>query len=406
MRNRNFPLKKAHSVKSISDPRDIERLRTLLNSRHRDLLLFDLAIEPGMPAKQLIGLKIKDLHGLEVGEKLPFPQRKSDPRSSVSMSHRLFQTFGRYLSEVRPALDDYLFKSRKGSGPLSRSSASRMVRGWFDRAGISGMSGLLSLRKTWADQHGTPSLKEEEQGKEILPEGDSKYRLHTIKAPTIQELVYKKLEQVIVFGHIRPGEQLIAEELARQMGVSRIPVREALGRLEARNFITIKPKKGIVVNQLSVEKLREILEVRLMVELPAAKKAAVRRSEDTLRSLELLNKQYLSARRNNDADELLRVNKEFHFTIYRESQMPTLLTMIENLWNQVSPYYHIMFRQTELSDPLSGINYHRRMVEAMRKRNPEEVCRWLRTDLTESTDFVINVFKLIETSQSYGSIHS
>ena len=79
MRNRNFPLKKAHSVKSISDPRDIERLRTLLNSRPRDLLLFDLAIETGMPAKQLIGLKIKDLHGLEVGEKLPFPQRKSDP---------------------------------------------------------------------------------------------------------------------------------------------------------------------------------------------------------------------------------------------------------------------------------------------------------------------------------------
>jgi len=400
MRNRNSPLKKAHSVKSISDPRDIERLRSLLNSRPRDLLLFDLAIETGMPAKQLLGLKIKDLHGLEVGEKLPFPQRKSDPLSSVRMSHRLFQTFGRYLSEVRPALDDYLFKLRKGSGQLSRSSASRMVRGWFNRAGISDMSGFLSLRKTWADQDGTSSLKNREQEQKILSEKNSTYRLDTIKAPTVQELVYKKLEQVIVLGHIRPGEQLIAEELARQMGVSRIPVREALGRLEARNFITIKPKKGIVVNQLSIEKLREILEVRLMVELPAANKAAICRSEDTLLSLELLNKQYLSARRNNDADELLRVNKEFHFTIYRESQMPILLTMIENLWNQVSPYYHIMFRQTELNDPLTGINYHERMFEAIKKRNPEEVCRWLRTDLTESTDFVINVFKLIETSHS------
>jgi DNA-binding GntR family transcriptional regulator len=262
------------------------------------------------------------------------------------------------------------------------------------------MSGFLSLRKTWADQDGTSSLKNREQEQKILSEKNSTYRLDTIKAPTVQELVYKKLEQVIVLGHIRPGEQLIAEELARQMGVSRIPVREALGRLEARNFITIKPKKGIVVNQLSIEKLREILEVRLMVELPAANKAAICRSEDTLLSLELLNKQYLSARRNNDADELLRVNKEFHFTIYRESQMPILLTMIENLWNQVSPYYHIMFRQTELNDPLTGINYHERMFEAMKKRNPEEVCRWLRTDLTESTDFVINVFKLIETSHS------
>jgi len=72
--------------------------------------------------------------------------------------------------------------------------------------------------------------------------------------------------------------------------------------------------------------------------------------------------------------------------------------MIESLWNQVSPYYHIMLRQTELNDPLTGIDYHRRMLEAMRKRNPEEVCRWLRTDLTESTDFVINVFKYVAES--------
>ncbi len=401
MLNKNAPLKKAHSIKSISDPRDIERLRTLLNSRPRDLLLFDLAIETGMSAKQLLGLKIKDLYGIEVGGKLPFLPGKSDPRSSVNMSHRLFQTFGRYLSEIKPALDDYIFKSRKGSGPLSRSSASRMVRGWFDKAGISAMSGLSSLRKTWADQHGRSSLKEKEQGQEIFSGKDSTYHLDTVKAPTLQELVYKKLEKAIVSGHIKPGKQLIAEELARQMGVSRVPVREALGRLEARNFITIKPQKGAIVNQLSMEKLREMLEVRLLVELSAAKKAAVRRSEGTLISLDLLNSQYLSARRNNDSDELLRVNKEFHFTIYRESKMPILLTMIENLWNQVSPYYHIMFRQTELSDPLTGLNYHRKMLEEMRNRNPEEVSRWLRRDITESTDFVINVFKVIETSQSY-----
>lgn len=401
MLNENAPLKKAHSIKSISDPRDIERLRVLLNSRPRDLLLFDLIIETGISAKQLLGLKIKDLYGIEVGGKLPFLPGKSDTRSSVNMSHRLFQTFGRYMSEVKPALDDYIFKSRKGSGPLSRSSASRLVRGWFDKAGISSMSGLSSLRKTWADQHGRSSLKEKEkeQGQKIFPGKDSTYHLDTIKASTLQELVYKKLEKAIVSGHIKPGKQLFAEELARQMGVSRIPVREALGRLEARNFITIKPQKGAIVNLLSMKKLREILEVRFLVELPAAKKAAVQRSEDTLISLELLNDQYLSARRNNDSDELLRVNKEFHFTIYHESRMPILLTMIENLWNQVSPYYHIMFRQTELSDPLTGLNYHRKMLEEIRKRNPEEVSRWLRRDITESTDFVINVFKVIETSQ-------
>ena len=399
MLNKNVPLKKAHSIKSISDPRDIERLRELLNSRPRDLLLFDLAIETGISAKQLLGLKIKDLYGIEVGGKLPFLTGKSDPRSYVNMSHRLFQTFGRYLSEVKPALNDYIFKSRKGSAPLSRSSASRMVRGWFDKTGISAMSGLSSLRKTWADQHGKSSLNEKEQ--EILSGKDSTYHLDTVKASTLQELVYKKLEHAIVSGHIKPGKQLFAEELARQMGVSRIPVREAFGRLEARNFITIKPQKGAIVNQLSMKKLREILEVRLLVELPAAMKAAVQRSEGTLISLELLNDQYLSARRNNDSDQLLRVNKEFHFTIYRESKIPVLLTIIENLWNQVSPYYHIMFRQTELSDPLTGINYHRKMLEEMRKRNPEEVSRWLRRDITESTDFVINVFKVIETSQSY-----
>ncbi len=398
MLKKNDPLNKVHSIKSISDPLDIIRLRAHLNSIPRNLLLFDLAIETGISAKQLLGLRIKDLHGIEVGKRLPFLPRKSDSCSYVNMSYRLFQTFERYMLDAKPALDDYIFKSRKGSAPLSRSSASRLVRGWFDKAGISGMSGLSSLRKTWEDQHAGFLPEEKEQGDKMMARAETKYYLDTIKAPTLQEMVYKKLEQAIVYGHIKPGKQLIVEELARQMGVSRIPVREALGRLEARNFITIKPQKGAVVNQLSMEKLWEMLEVRLLVELPATKKAAVRRSKEALISLEHLNDQYLSASRNNDSDKLLRINKEFHFTIYRESRMPVLLTIIENIWNQVSPYYHIMFRQTELTDPLTGLNYHRKMLEEMRKRNSEEVCRLLRRDITESTEFVVNVFKAIELS--------
>ena len=384
-------------VKPIDNPQDLDRIRALVRSKTRDLLLFDLAVETGVPAKQLLRLKVGDLYELKVGDSLPSLQGKEGSDKPATIGLRSHKTFGRFMAQKKSGLEDYLFKSRKGNGPLSLSSASRLVSGWFKQAGLNGMSGLLSLRKTWEFNQDRSHRKQ--QGMKTARNTESTYTANSIQTKTAQELVYKELEQAIVKGRLKPGEKLVTEKLARQMGTSRIPVREAIGRLEARNFVKVQPKKGVTVSELSERNLKEILEIRLMLELGAAMKAAPRSNEDTLRRLKRLNNQYVDAQTKNDADEALRINKEFHFTIYREAQMPILLSMIQNLWNQVSPYYHIMFRQTLFHDPHTGNIYHKKMIEGMAEKDPYKVSKWLKTDLVDSTKFVISVMRSMQVEE-------
>jgi len=384
-------------VKPIDNPQDLDRIRALVRSKTRDLLLFDLAVETGVPAKQLLRLKVGDLHELKVGDRLPSLQGKEGRDKPATIGQRSHKTFGQFMAQKKPGLEDYLFKSRKGNGPLSLSSASRLVSGWFKQAGLNGMSGLISLRKTW--EFNQERILRKQQGMKTARNTDYTYTANSIQTKTAQELVYKELEQAIVKGRLKPGEKLVTEKLARQMGTSRIPVREAIGRLEARNFVKVQPKKGVTVSELSERNLKEILEIRLMLELSAAMKAAPKSNEDTLRRLERFNSQYVDAQTRNDADEALRINKEFHFTIYREAQMPILLSMIQNLWNQVSPYYHIMFRQTLFHDPHTGNVYHKKIIEGMAAKNPHKVSKWLKTDLVDSTKFVISVMRSMQIEE-------
>jgi DNA-binding GntR family transcriptional regulator len=388
MKRQSGPLK--NEILPISNSTDIDRIRRIIIANIRDLLLFDLAIETGVPAKQLLLLKVKDLLGFDIGERISSLSGKQQRDEPVVMGPLTYESFREYLRIKQPGQDDLLFKSRKGGGQLSVPSASRLVSSWFDRAGMKQMSGFLSLRKTWEFNRTLSKPEDPPSSQDELP-----YAVKEIQTLTTQELVYKELEQAIVTARIKPGEKLVAEKLAKQMGTSRIPVREALGRLEARNFLTVQPKKGTTVNELSEKNLNEILEIRLMLELCAARKAAISATKETVSNLEKLNRRYVSAQKKKDANQTLSINREFHFSIYRVAKMPILLSMIRNLWDQVSPYYHLMFRQTVSHDPQTGHTYHQKMIDGIAANDPEKVSKWLKFDLVDSTEFVIGVMRLM-----------
>ena len=390
-----FPMKRQKQAHPIPNSTDIDRIRSAIEPKTRDLLLFDLAVETGATANKLLLLRVKDLAGLNVGEEIPPLNGKHGPNEPVTMGPRTYKSFQHYILEIRPSSDDPLFKSRKGNNTLSLPSASRLVSSWFDQVGLKGMSGFLSLRKTWEMQH--RKSKEEKKEKFSSLVSVASYPVNPIQTPTTQELVYKELECAIVTARIKPGERLVAEKLARQMGTSTIPIREAIARLEARNFLTVQPKKGVTVNELSEKSLKEILEIRLLLELPAAQRAAIVATKDTVETIKLLNSQYISAQQKNDADRALSVNREFHFTIYSQANMPILLSMIQNLWDQVSPYYHLMFRQTLFYDPHTGRAYHEKIIKGMAANDPREVSRWLEIDLSESAAFVTDVMRTMQT---------
>jgi DNA-binding GntR family transcriptional regulator len=394
MNTKSLSKKRQKQVNPIESSSVIDLMRKTIGSNPRDLLLFNLAIETGVTANQLLSLCVKELAGLNIGEEIPMLCRKQGRKEPVILGRQTHEAFQQYLRQSHANSDDFLFKSRKGGGALSLPSASRLVRGWFNQIGSEEMSGFLSLRKTWETHYRKP--KKENPAHSDSPQAVSSYSATSIQTPTTQELVYRELEHAIITARIKPGEKLVTEKLAKQMGISRIPVREAIGRLEAKSLLIVHPQKGSTVCGLSETKLKEILEIRLLIEPAAARKAALAATKNSVETLDRLNKQYIVAQRENDADKILLVNREFHFTIYNGAKMPILLSMIQSLWDQASPYYHLMFRQTIFNDPQTGRGNHQNIIDAMAANDPEKISKWLKIDLLDSTEFVLDVMRSIK----------
>jgi DNA-binding GntR family transcriptional regulator len=379
LRHGNTPLP-GRVVEPIKNPKDIERVRSLLVDKPRDLLLFDLATQTGLRLKDLLPLKVKDLMGLEVGERLFNGNTYRNSPYFPVMTETVYESLHRYIQEAELKPEDYLFKSRKRQKPLNISSASALIRGWFYAANIKGLHAAKSLRKTWEySRQAALSSPVEPRHYETTNGPDF---LQPIKSLTLQERVYQDLLKAMVLGRIPPAARLTVSEISRRFQVSHMPVREALKRLEAAGYVTSQKKRGVLVNELTRDKLREITTIRLNLECLAAKLACKSLTEETLSRLESLFHAYS---RTQEPEEFLSLNKEFHHTMYRDAHMPMLEQFITMLMDRESPYLHLYYMTiARPSDLEQGklLQFHEGILEGIRRKDSGLVCKWLRVDLT------------------------
>ena len=172
-------------ARPIESADDITRIRQSLVNKPRDLLLFDMATQTGAPAEQWLRLKAGQLCDLVPGDRLPLTSKGKHSKSIAVMNAILHHSLRKYLDEVKPAETDYIFKSRKGSGPLTLSSVSRIVKKWLKANKIEGHGSLLSLRKTWA-LHAAESTPAPESLNKDFRTPDY---LRPVRVPTRQEMV-------------------------------------------------------------------------------------------------------------------------------------------------------------------------------------------------------------------------
>ena len=302
-------LRRAGNKKFLDNENDIKRLRRALKSSLRDLLFFELAVQTGMHAKDLLNLAVADLEKLKLGQELRLARihKTSNRIVMTPVIHRIFSV---YVREENLSPGDYLFRSQKGGRPLTLVSLSRLFSNWFKAAGLSVSDGVLALRRTWEHrcvvdrrQAGTSGFSKKAI---VWPPEESISR---------RDVVYRELQRNIVSGKIIPGQRIFIENISRHMGVSAIPVREAFAMLEAGGFVHSDKRRGYLVHELSESSLREILKIRLLLECTAGEQAAQCRSEQAVSGLEEIQRRYIIARTTNDFEALLRTNKEFHHAI-------------------------------------------------------------------------------------------
>jgi DNA-binding GntR family transcriptional regulator len=166
----------------------------------------------------------------------------------------------------------------------------------------------------------------------------------SIKMPvSITEVVYQTLREEISHGIFGPG-QIHLKRLAERFGVSAVPVREALRRLEAEGLVTFGSNRRITINRLTQTSLNEIFAIRIEIEALAVKHA-VKDLSAAPREITMLKKLLLEMDQlESKPGDWQTANERFHKTIYSFSHMPRLEAIIGSLWATSDPYIRLYIR--------------------------------------------------------------
>lgn len=156
------------------------------------------------------------------------------------------------------------------------------------------------------------------------------------------------LRKAILKGEFKPGERLIQAELAEKIGVSRMPVREALKTLEMEGLVTLVPHRGAIVNSITVEDVEEIYELRAVIESLVLKKSMPALDEKDLIELKKLYDKMVDT---THLETYVELNREFHKTLYSKCESQRLKSFMKTISHglaQDTPY--IIPNQIEKSD--------------------------------------------------------
>lgn len=163
---------------------------------------------------------------------------------------------------------------------------------------------------------------------------------------TIAGMVQERIRAAIMDGTLAAGSRLDQNKLAADLGVSLVPVREALKKLEAEDFVQIIPRRGAFVTKTSADDMQELYFARQILEGQAAYHAAEKLTEDDLAALSKLMSTMTHELNGHDYVSFMHSNRRFHFIIYEAAGNPYLLNMIAGLWELAERYRfrYVFFR--------------------------------------------------------------
>lgn len=155
----------------------------------------------------------------------------------------------------------------------------------------------------------------------------------------LRQSVYEALVELIVAGALRPGQHLVESELARQLGVSRQPVREALHRLEAEGWIDLRPSQGAFVHVPTDSEVDQLLDVRELLEGATARLAARAATPEAVTALRDVWQVGVAAVESGDVTRTVTANNEFHAAVAEIAGNTVLAQLSEIVGRRVRWYY-------------------------------------------------------------------
>ncbi|MBM7045573.1 GntR family transcriptional regulator [Rhizobium lusitanum] len=202
-----------------------------------------------------------------------------------------------------------------------------------------------------------------------------------LRRETLEDGVYRQLCDLILRGGIVPGESITVASLAEAFGVSPMPVRNALTRLSTAGALTVLSGRTIGIPKLTRERLDELLRVRLTLEPTTAAWAAERAGPRDVGGLNRSFQALFEGQEAGDTKLYLQSNYDFHFEVYRLAQSPIMLSIIESLWLQISPYFHLLRASGNFR--ISN-RHHEDIFHAIENNKPDKARQAMHDDISDA----------------------
>jgi DNA-binding GntR family transcriptional regulator len=187
---------------------------------------------------------------------------------------------------------------------------------------------------------------------------------------TAEGIAALELRAAIVRGDLAPGEKILQEATAQELGVSLIPLREALKTLASEGIVTYQPQRGYFVTELPIERIRELYVARSLLEAEVERLALPKLDRDILETMHAQLRVQTRAVAEHDAVEMIAANRSFHFAIFELCGNSWLVGMVTQLWDALDPYRVLSYRRMWLQEaeqhlPEEILAEHRRILDAL-----------------------------------------
>lgn len=207
----------------------------------------------------------------------------------------------------------------------------------------------------------------------------------SLNATTAHENVYRRLRERILFGGFLPGSAVTLRGLAEELGVSPMPVREAVRRLTAERALEMLDNRRVLVAPMTREKFEQILFARSALEQELAARALPSMTPADIAEIERIDQSIDKAMDQGDVTGYMRSNYLFHFSIYRLANADMLLALVDSIWLQFGPFMRMAYGRmgTSLLE-----DQHEVAIAAMRRNDSAALRAAIVADIGQGMGFI------------------
>jgi DNA-binding GntR family transcriptional regulator len=222
-------------------------------------------------------------------------------------------------------------------------------------------------------------------------EGASLSSIAPVQRQTIASQALEVLRSQILRGHFPDGEALRQDALAKQLGVSRIPIREALRQLEAEGLVTFTPHRGAVVSKLSLEEIDEVFALRADTETGLLRRAIPHLTKEHFDRLDEILVRYERALQRGEVAMWGELNWQFHSTLYAPASRPITLGLMQRLHDHADRYVRVQLAVTHWESRAS--QEHRAIAAAARRKDARRACALLRQHILSAGQSLVTFLR-------------